>query len=66
VRDAATASDPKQQTQLWIEYQKRMVDEANMIVMFQPIYRVGVYKSIGAFPLTGAGWILDLPAVKPA
>ena len=66
VREAATRTDPKQQTQLWIEYQKRMVDQAHMIVLFQPIYRVGVYKSIASFPLTGAGWILDLPAVKPA
>ena len=66
VRDAATEQDPKKQTQLWLEYQKQMVDHAHLIVLFQPVYRVAVYKAVGAFPLTGAGWILDLPGVKPA
>jgi len=66
VHDAAVAQDPKQQTQLWIDYQKAMVDQAHLIVLFQPIYRVAVYKSVGSFPLTGAGWTLDLESVKPA
>jgi peptide/nickel transport system substrate-binding protein len=66
VQSAATAQDPAQQTQLWIDYQKAMVDQAHLIVLFQPVYRVAVYKSVGAFPLTGAGWTLDLESVKPA
>lgn len=66
VRDAATEQDAKQQAQMWIDYQKRMVDQAHLIVLFQPVYRVAVYKTVGAFPLTGAGWGLDLQGVKPA
>ena len=43
-----------------------MVDVANLIVLFQPIYQIGVRKTIQALPLTAAGWQLEIRDVKPA
>ena len=42
------------------------MDEANLIVLFQPIYQIGVRKTIKDLPLTAAGWQLDIRDVKPA
>lgn len=66
VDQAATEADQKKQADLWRQYQVAMVDEANLIVLFQPIYQVGVRKSIKDMPLTAAGWQADLRGVKPA
>lgn len=63
---AAVETDQKKAEQLYIEYQKQMVDVANLIVLFQPIYQVGVRRSIKDFPLTAAGWQLDVGGVKPS
>ena len=66
VDQAATEQDQKKQAELWRQYQIAMVDEANLLVLFQPIYQVGVRKSIKDFPLTAAGWQADLRGVRPA
>ena len=47
---------------LWKRYQVAMVDEADLIILFQPIYQVGVRKSIKDFPLTAAGWCVGSPS----
>ena len=65
--DAAAAEpDLKKQEAMWREYQKIMADEANLIVLFQPIYQVGVRNSSKEFPLTAAGWQADLRSARPA
>ena len=51
---------------LWKEYQRAMVEQANLIPLYQPIYQVGVRSDIAAFPLTAAGWKLDLYGVRRA
>ncbi len=66
VDQAAMEPDQKKQAELWRQYQIAMVDEANLIVLLQPIYQVGVRKTIKDFPLTAAGWQADLRGVKPA
>jgi peptide/nickel transport system substrate-binding protein len=66
VDEAAAEQDSKKQEALYIQYQEAMVDEANLIVLFQPIYRIGVRKTIQDLPLTAAGWQLDIRDVKPA
>jgi peptide/nickel transport system substrate-binding protein len=66
VHDAAAEPDAQKQAQLWIEWQKRAVDAAHHFILFQPIYQIGVYKSIAKFPLTAAGWQLDMHGVVPA
>jgi peptide/nickel transport system substrate-binding protein len=66
VHDAASESDAKKQAAMWVEYQKRMVDQANHFILFQPVYKIAVRTTIGKFPLTAAGWMLDTYAVTPA
>lgn len=63
VNDAADEQDRNKQIALWIEYQKRMVDYANLVVLFQPIYQIAVSDRIKALPLTAAGWQLDIADV---
>lgn len=66
VHRAAGEPDKQKQIELWVQYQKIMVDQANLFVLFQPIYQIGVRRSIKAFPLTAAGWQLEMYGVQPA
>jgi peptide/nickel transport system substrate-binding protein len=66
VQKASAETDLEKAATLWKQYQVEMVDHANLVVLFQPIYQVGVRKVIKDFPLTGAGWQLDIDGVKPA
>ena len=65
VDQAAIETDLKKQEALYLKYQEAMVEEANLIVLFQPIYQIGVRRSIKDLPLTAAGWQLDIRDVKP-
>ncbi len=65
VRDATGEPDRDKQAQLWIEFQKVLLDEASIVVLFQPIYQVAVRDSVGTFPLTAAGWLADIGSAKP-
>jgi peptide/nickel transport system substrate-binding protein len=64
VDQAAKEPDEDRRAALWIEYQKRMVDQANLIVLFQPIYQIAVRNRIKSLPLTASGWQVDLYAAK--
>jgi peptide/nickel transport system substrate-binding protein len=66
MHEAAEETNPKRQADLWIEWQKRVVDQANHFILFQPIYQIAVRKTIAKLPLTAAGWQLDMYAVRPA
>jgi peptide/nickel transport system substrate-binding protein len=66
VSQAATETDPKKQADLWVEWQKQMVDQANHFILFQPVYQIAVRNTVKDFPLTAAGWMLDLHGVTPA
>ena len=57
--------DAKKRFDMWVEWQKVMVDQANHFILFQPVYQIAVRNLIGKFPLTAAGWMLDLNGVKP-
>ena len=58
--------DKEKQIALWVQYQKIMVEQANLFVLLQPIYQIGVRRSIKTFALTAAGWQLDMYGVQPA
>jgi peptide/nickel transport system substrate-binding protein len=62
---AYVETDAKKRVDMWIEWQKLVVDQANHFILFQPSYQIAVRNTIGAFPLTAAGWMLDLHGVKP-
>ena len=64
--DATEEADPKKQADLWVEWQKRAVDQANHFILFQPVYQIAVRKTIAKLPLTAAGWQLDMYGVKRA
>jgi peptide/nickel transport system substrate-binding protein len=64
VHRAAAEPDKQKQIELWVQYRKIMVGHANLFVLFHPIYRIGVRRSIKTFPLTAAGWQLDMYGVQ--
>ena len=50
----------KKRSALYVEYEKAMIDQANLIILFQPIYQFAVRDTIKKFPLTAAGWEVEL------
>src|SRR4051812_6094212 len=65
VRAAAAEADPKKQADLWVEYQKRLVDQPTPFTLSQPIYQIAVRNPLDKLPLTAAGWQIDMYDVKP-
>jgi peptide/nickel transport system substrate-binding protein len=57
---AAAEQDPKKRAALYLDYEKAMLDQANQIILFQPIYQFAVRDIIKKFPLTAAGWEVEL------
>jgi len=66
VHRAAAETDSQKQAVLWKQYQQTMVDQANLFVLFQPIYKIGVRRSIKTFPLTATGWQVEMFGVTLA
>jgi peptide/nickel transport system substrate-binding protein len=66
VADAAAERDLAKSAVLYKKYQEVMIDEANHMVLFQPIYQIGVRKSVHGLQLTAAGWMAELGGAKPA
>ena len=66
VHRAAAESEPERQAQLWVDYQTAMVAEANVIVLFQPVYQFAVRNTVRVLPLTAAGAQIALSAAEPA
>jgi peptide/nickel transport system substrate-binding protein len=65
VTRAGGEADPAKQAALYREYQKILVDQANYVILLQPIYRVATGKAITGYQVTAAGWQVDLYDVKP-
>jgi peptide/nickel transport system substrate-binding protein len=66
VNRAGGEPDPKKALGYYREYQKMLIDQANYIMLIQPVYRVATNKAITNYQLTAAGWQVDLYDVKPA
>jgi peptide/nickel transport system substrate-binding protein len=66
VSDACGATDEAKRNELYLDYQKQLVDQANYIILAQPIYRVATRNSITGYQLTAAGWQVNLYDIKPA
>jgi peptide/nickel transport system substrate-binding protein len=64
VRRATVETDEDKQSKLWVEYQKQLVDQASLIILFQPTYQIAVRQEIKKFPLTAAGWQADLRSAR--
>lgn len=63
--DIAKIQDKKAAEAKWIEWQEKMVDQANLIVLFQPIYQIAVREELAQLPLTAAGWVVELDGATP-
>ncbi len=66
VKQASEAQDLEQAATLWVEWQRQVVDQANHVILFQPSYQIGVRRTVQDFPLTAAGWQINLGKVKLA
>ena len=66
VKQAAEEQDAERAAALWVEWQRRAVDVAHHFILFQPTYQIAVRDTIKDFPLTAAGWQLELGKVTPA
>ncbi len=63
VTAGALETDPAKRADIYLQYSKFMIDQANLIVLFQPIYQFAVRNVIKSFPLTAAGWEVQLDQV---
>lgn len=64
VDDAAAEQDPKKRAEMYVEYEKALLDQASLLILFQPIYQFAVRDMIKSFPLTAAGWEVELGQVS--
>ena len=60
VKQAAAEQDASKRSALYAEYEKVLVDEASLLILFQPIYQFAVRETLKSFPLTAAGWEAEL------
>ena len=63
---AAGERDRAKQEEYYRRYTEALVDQANYIILFQPIYRLATRKEIEGYEPTAAGWHVDLFNVRPA
>jgi len=66
VAQAGGASTSEEANKLYRKYMEALIDNANYVIILQPIYRVATRTSIKGWRLTAAGWQVDLYDVKPA
>ncbi|SDD78173.1 ABC transporter substrate-binding protein [Belnapia rosea] len=66
VKRAAEETDKAKAAALWVEWQRAMVDQANHVILFQPVYQIAVRNTVKQFPLTAAGWQLEIGSTMPA
>jgi peptide/nickel transport system substrate-binding protein len=59
-QNAAAETDPEKKSAMYVDYQKAIIDQANLLILFQPVYQFAVRQSIKSFPLTAAGWEVEL------
>ncbi|HUB45705.1 MAG TPA: ABC transporter substrate-binding protein [Acetobacteraceae bacterium] len=60
VLDAAAEQDSAKRTALYVDYEKALIDQASLLILFQPIYQFAVRNTLKSFPLTAAGWEAEL------
>ena len=60
VNNAAAEPDAAKRSTLYLEYEKALIDQASLLILFQPIYQFAVRNTLKTFPLTAAGWEAEL------
>jgi peptide/nickel transport system substrate-binding protein len=64
VLKAAAEQDTTKRAALYVDYEKALIDQASLLILFQPIYQFAVRNTLKAFPLTAAGWEAELYQAK--
>ena len=57
---AAAEQDATKRSAMYVEYEKALIDQASLLILFQPIYQFAVRNTLKTFPLTAAGWEAEL------
>lgn len=65
VDKARSETDVKAQQALYGKYQQTLIDQANYVMLLQPIYRVAVNKAVKDVELTANIWKMDMKKIKP-
>ncbi len=60
VEQAAAEPDTTKRSALYLEYEKQLIDQSSLLILFQPIYQFAVRNTLKSFPLTAAGWEVEL------
>jgi peptide/nickel transport system substrate-binding protein len=60
VNAAAAEQDIAKKNALYVEYEKAIIDQASLLILFQPIYQFAVRNTLKTLPLTAAGWEVEL------
>ena len=64
-KQAAGELNPQKRDGLYVQFQKLLMDQANLCVLFQPVYSHAIRDGITGYQLTAAGWQVDLYDIKP-
>ncbi|HSB69199.1 MAG TPA: ABC transporter substrate-binding protein [Candidatus Methylomirabilis sp.] len=64
-KQASGEPNPQKRDALYVQFQKLLIDQANLCVLFQPVYSHAIRDSITGYQLTAAGWQVDLYDIKP-
>jgi len=60
VSEAAAEQDQTKRAAMYLDYEKALLDQASLLILFQPIYQFAVRNTLKTFPLTAAGWEAEL------
>lgn len=66
VDKARAEPDAKKQQAMYLKYQQALIDQANYVMLLQPIYRVAVHKGVTGVELTANIWKMDMKKIRPA
>ncbi len=66
IEKARSEPNTKVQQGLYAKYQQQLIDQANYIMLLQPIYRVAVNKAVTGVELTANIWKMDMKKIRPA
>ncbi len=65
VEKARAEPDMGKQQAMYARYQQALIDQANYVMLLQPIYRVAVHKGVTGVEPTANIWKLDMKKIRP-
>jgi peptide/nickel transport system substrate-binding protein len=65
IEKARAEVDVQKAQAMYLQYQKTLIDQANYVMLLQPIYRVAVNKAVTDVELTANIWKMDMRKIRP-